>query len=303
MIRATLRAARDVDLVHLASAVAFRIVLAFFPALLAGVSVLVLVVDGASVVAVLERIEVVPAQIVEIAEQPIADAVDRARAGAGGAIALGTLIGLWAATGAAAALGRALTIIRGVDPWRRGLRRLGAALVLVVIGALALLALLVLLVVGEAVQELLLPGQLPAWATPLGTLVRVAVAGAVTAVAVAAAYRIAPDAPPVDRRLVTPGSLFAVGAILLLSAVVGRVVGGGLTLNPTLSGIGSIVAALIWLQACCVLLLLGALIDVLRARREGPPPEPGLVAARSTAEAASDRQHTADGGEGEHRKS
>lgn len=262
------------DVASLAAAVSFKIVLALFPALLAAVAIYALVADPEDLQGLLANL---PASVTEALSGQLDDFIDQAASG--GVAVVGIAIGLWAASGAAATLDRALTRAYDENEGRKLVAARGTALAVTVALLLALIAISILLVAGGAIENRIIDA-LPLTATAAGvvdffaTLGRYAVAVILLMLLFAFIYWIGPD---YEERpgwaWITPGAALAVVTWLLASALFGWYVSnfGSYTESDSIYGpLGNAIVFMLWLQLSMLALLLGAEVNQilqLRARR------------------------------------
>jgi membrane protein len=262
------------DVPSLAAAVSFKIVLALFPALLAAVAIFALVTDPNELAGLLDNL---PDDITEVVRPQLEEFIDRA---ASGGIAVGGIaLGLWAASGAAATLNKALSRAYDEGDDRKLLSARGIALAVTVVLLVALIAITVLLVAGGVIEDRILASLPLAETARLGldlasTVGRYVAAILLLMVLFAFIYWIAPD---YERRpgwaWITPGAALAVVTWLVASALFGWYVAnfGSYTAADSPYGpLGSAIVFMLWLQLSMFALLLGAEVNqvlALRARR------------------------------------
>jgi membrane protein len=252
------------DLGELAGGVAFRVFLSIFPALIAAVAILGLVVSPADIRAMAEDPPpFVPEAAVELLRPTLEELTAGAGAGAGALAVTGLLAGLWAASTAAVTVIKALNRINDVAVPRSFLRQRAVAATLTLALLTAMAAVMALLVFGPQLQRAILPAQLVD--SPLRYLVglgQVAGALAILSILFSFIYWLAPNRSPRGRwRWSTPGGLVATVGWLVLS--------GGFTLyvqtagdyNATYGALAGVVVLLIWLQLSNMVMLFGATID------------------------------------------
>ena len=246
-------------------------VLALPPLAITLTSVLALVGQGpASTDTMLEIIALVAPddEALDVISDPVRDVLEHPAAGWTLVIGVGT--SLWIAAGYVGSFGRAMNRIYGVPEGRPGLQLLGrhllTTLVLVVFAALVTLFAVVSGPVAQAVGETLdLRGALTVW-----ELLRWPIAVAAGLVVVALLYYTTPNVRYPHFRLVSAGSLLAVGVSLVASFAFElylRLAGHfETTYGAALAGI---VVLVLWLWLINVSLLLGAELDreLARARQ------------------------------------
>lgn len=265
------------DVPSLAAAISFKIVLALFPALLAAVAIYALVTDPNEIMALLDN---VPDEITEVVEDQLREFIDQAASG-GVAIA-GIAIGIWAATGAAVTLNKALSRAYDVGEDRKLVKARAIALAVTAALLFALIGMSLLLVAGGAIENRIL-GSLPITETAratvdfASTVGRYVAAIALLMVLFAFIYWIGPD---YERRpkwpWITPGAAVAVVTWLVASGIFGWYVanfGSYTDADSPYGPLGSAIVFMLWLQLSMFALLLGAEINqvlVTRARARRP---------------------------------
>jgi len=203
-----------------------------------------------------------------VISQPVRDVLEQPAAG--WSLVLGVVTSLWIAAGYVASFGRAMNQVYGVAEGRPGLQLIGrhllTTLALVLFAALVTLLSVVSGPVADAVGETLdLRGALTVW-----ELARWPIALTAFLVIVSLLYYATPNVRSKGPRLVSAGTLLAVGGAVLSSLVfqlylrlAGRVES---TYGAALAGI---VVFVLWLWLVNASLLLGAELDreVTRARQ------------------------------------
>ena len=265
------------DVPSLAAAVSFKIVLALFPSLLAAVAISALVTDPNDLTRLLDQLPDDFSQVTEIIEPRMRDFIDEA--GKPGVAVAGIAVGLWAASGAAATLNKALSRAYDEADDRKLVSTRGIALVVTVALLVALIAISVLLVAGGAIEERIL-ASLPLAesaqsALDVGSTVgRYVVAILLLMVLFAFIYWIGPDYEQRPRwAWITPGAALAVVTWLVASALFGWYVttfGSYTDTDSPYGTLGSVIVFMLWLQLSMFALLLGAEVNqvlALRARR------------------------------------
>ncbi|HSK95453.1 MAG TPA: YhjD/YihY/BrkB family envelope integrity protein, partial [Euzebyales bacterium] len=187
---------RNDDVPSLAAAIAFKIVLALFPSLAAGIAVFSLVTDPSELNDLLDSIAAVAPSAVEFLEAPL----ERLIAGraAGLAAVVGVVGGVWASSSAAVTLNRSLSRAYDQVDDRTFIRQRLAALVVMVALLLALVAIFLLLVLGDRIENTVL-GALPLTTTArdafdvIATLLRQVLAAGVLMLLFAFIYWVGPN--------------------------------------------------------------------------------------------------------------
>jgi membrane protein len=266
---------RNDDVSSLAAAVAFKIMLALFPALVAGVAIFSVVTDVSELPALLERLgDVAPAAVVDFLEAPLERLIQQQAAG-GIAIA-GIAVGVWAASSAAVTLNRSLSRAYDLVDERRLLKARLAALAVTVALMAALVVIFLLLVVGGQVEDRVLR-SLPLTEDALRlvdlvvTISRVLLAGVVLMLLFAFIYWLGPASR--ERQVypwISPGAVLGVILWLVTSGLFGFYVNtfGRYTGPASIYGsLGNAIVFMLWLQLSILALLLGAEVNqVLQLR-------------------------------------
>lgn len=264
------------DVPSLAAAVAFKIVLALFPSLVAAIGIFGLVTDPQDLSRLLDSLGgVVPAGVVDFLEQPLQDLIDAQTAG-GIAAVVGVVGGLWAASSAAATLNKSLTRAYDRTEGRRLVTMRAAALAVTVALLIALIGIFVLLVAGGRIEDNVL-ASLPLTATARAaidvgvTIVRYLLAAGALMLLFAFIYWMGPDyehRPPYA--WITPGAALGVVTWLVASGLFGLYAGisGNYRGSGSIYGsLGSAILFMLWLQLSMFALLLGAEVNqVLQLR-------------------------------------
>lgn len=275
---ATLARAKADDVPSLAAGVAFKIFLSIFPGLIAVAAVFSLLTAPGDLTRTLEALEgfdLVPSRAVDVIREPLADLVAGGGAGAGGLAAVGVLVGVWAASSAAVTLIKALNRAFGVAQPRSFVAQRLVSLVLTAALLATIVGVFVLVVVGNTVQEALLPAQLAGGPAGMafGTL-RLLAAVVLLMALFGFIYRLAPNRVPPAWSWTSPGAVVGVIGWLVLSGLFTLYVRNFGNYDATYGTLGAVVVLMLWLQLSMAVLLLGAELNAeleLRGRR-GPAP-------------------------------
>ena len=267
------------DVPSLAAAVAFKIVLALFPTLVAVIGVFGLRTEPEDLEEMLQNLTgALPPGVVEFLNDALTGLIENNTAG-GVAAVVGVLGGLWAASGAAATLNKALTRAFDEREGRKLVAMRGTALLVTIALLAALIGIFLLLIVGGNIENRLL-AALPLTDTARGvidfasTVTRYLLAAVAAMLLFAFIYWIGPD---YEQRpswaWITPGAVVGVVTFLIASGLFGVYTSqSGTYTGPSsiYGSLGSAILFMLWLQITMFALLLGAEVNqvlVLRARR------------------------------------
>lgn len=257
---------RSDDLPSLAAAVAFKIMLALFPSLVAAVAVVSLVTDPAELRELLDRVPA-PSAVTDFLEPELRRLIVGRTAGF--ALVAGACIGLWAASGAAVTLNRALTRACDMVDDRTLPRARAVALVVTAALLIALVGIFALIVVGGRVEDRVL-AALPLSVTARGVIDLVATVGRYVLSAgalmllFAFIYWVGPD---YDRRpsypWISPGAVLGVVTWMLASVLFGVYSGrfASFAASSVYGPLGGAIFFMVWLQLSMFALLLGAEVN------------------------------------------
>lgn len=265
----------EIDLPGLAAGVAFKIFLALFPAILAAAAIYGLVSTRAEVFASVRNLSAyLPTSAAELIGDNLRTIASAQTRTAGLLAVFGVLVGLIAATGAAASLMRALNRIYGISDRRRFLpqRLVGLAMALALFLALASLA--VLIVAGGTLQDLLLPErlQIPLITVPLGAA-RLALSFLVLVALFGFVYSVGPNRVPPQWQWLSPGAVVGVVGWLLVAGgfrLYTVTIGASTYDQASYGTIGGVIVLMLWLQLSMLAMLGGAELnaELERIRRE-----------------------------------
>ncbi|WP_291479241.1 YihY/virulence factor BrkB family protein [Corynebacterium sp.] len=274
--------------IDLAGSLAFRTLLALFPALIALVSILGLFGQSEeSVVSMLEEAEkVVPDTAWGSVEPVLAEILNTPSAGLG--LVLGLATTLWTASGFVKTFGRAMNSIYGT-PEGRGLIKYNIQMYLLTAFLLVLIALgLVALAISGPIAEMigstvgLQETTLQVWG-----VLRWVVVAVVVVLFVGLLYRTTPNIRVRGMWWVSPGAVLAIAGAVLASVVFFFYVVNFGNYNLTYGALAGVVILMLWLFIVNILLLFGAVVDSeverVRQLKAGVPAEENLqLEARDT---------------------
>ena len=279
VIRELVREANDHDVTGMAAEMSYRFLLAIPPLLIVIAALSGFVADWTGVTDPVGEImadirAALPSDAASVIEGQLRQVLERP---SGGLVSIGVVAALWAASGGARAvmkgMNRAYSVTETRPWWRKYLVALGLTLLL----SVAVLGGFMLLVVGqffvEEVAEVLFGEQ--EWARTAVSLARWPVAALLVVVGTAFLYWAAPN-ERVPFRWVTPGSLLFVLLWVIVTAGFGVYVEYYGSYDQTYGALAGVIVMLLWLYVTSAVLLIGAELNAILARRAGevPPDEP-----------------------------
>lgn len=263
------------NLFLVAGGVTYYVLLAFFPGLVALVSLYGLVSDPRQVE---QQVNAMSGMLPPSAQHLVSTELHSIVSASGGALSFGAVIGvlfaLWSASRGMSGMMSALDISYGETETRGIIRFNLMALVLtlgVIAGGLIAVALVAFL---PAVVTNTRSGVI-GWALLIGewpVLFLLILTG------LSLLYRFAPDRHPPRWRWITPGAGLAALLWIVGSILFSIYVSNFSNYNATYGSLGAVVVLLTWLYLSAFVVLLGALINAeaeRQARKDRPIPEPG----------------------------
>jgi len=251
---------RDDNLTDWAAALTYYAVLSIFPAFIAMISILGLVVDPATITRVVTDIvrQLGPEDAVSTFEGPI-EQISSNRSTALFGLIFGVAVALWTASNYVGAFMRASNAVyereEGRPFWKLKPIQLIVTLVLVLLAALVVLALIVTGPVAQAVGDAVGLGDaaVTAW-----NIAKWPVMLVVVMLMLAILYWAAPNAKPAGFRWVSPGSVVAVVLWIVASAGFAFYVGNFGSYNKTYGALAGVIVFLVWMWITNIAVLLGA---------------------------------------------
>ncbi|WP_108666118.1 YihY/virulence factor BrkB family protein [Euzebya rosea] len=248
---------------NLAAVVTLRIVLALVPSLIAAVAIAAQVVSTADIEAMVAAAgDLIPGSARDFVEDALQTALENLKEDGTVALIISIGAGLFAASGAAAALINALNKAydRKEDRGFVGLRLTSLG----VIGALALalIGMFVAIVFGPTLLELVLPQEV--LDSPLRLLIglgRYVAAITILMLFFGFAFWFGPNRDRPRLRFLTPGAVLGVGGWLLLSFLFGLYVSFSQSYAATYGAFAGVIVLLVWLNYSFTVLLMGAELD------------------------------------------
>jgi len=238
----------------LAAGVAFYVLLALFPAIIAGVSIYGLVADPQTV---RDQINQLAQTLSPETATLIGQQIQQVTSSAGGALGLATVIGILTALWSASSGMKAL--ITGVnlaydEPEGRKFVKLRGLSILMTLAAMVLLAVALALIVG-------FPAVPDSWPTVLqwtAAILRFVLLAVLLLAGLAALYRYAPDRDKPKWSWSSPGSVVATVLWVLASVGFSIYVNAFGNYNKTYGALAGIIILMFWLYLTAFVVLVGA---------------------------------------------
>jgi membrane protein len=259
----TVAGVKDNNLTDLAAALTYYAVLSIFPAIIALVSILGLVVDPATITRVITDTvrELGPESAVDTFAGPI-ESIAGNQDTAGIMLVVGLVVALWTASGYVGAFMRASNDIyereEGRPFWKLRPLQIVVTLILVLLAALVVLALILTGPVADALgsavglgDTAVLVWQIAKWPVMLLMVMFM----------LAVLYWSSPNAKPAGFRWITPGSVLAVVAWIVASAGFALYVANFSSYNETYGALGGVIVFLVWMWITNIAVLLGAKVN------------------------------------------
>jgi membrane protein len=276
-VKRTVREFRDDNLTDWAAALTYYAVLSLFPAFIALISILGLVVDPQTITRVITDVvsQLGPPSAVDTFREPIEQIANNRSAAVLGLI-LGVATALWTASGYVGAFMRASNAIYEREEGRpfyllRPLQIL-VTLVLVLMAALVVLSLVATGPVAKAIGDAVGLGDaaVTAW-----NIAKWPVLLAVVMLMLAILYWSSPNAKPAGFRWISPGAVLAVLVWIAGSVAFAFYVANFSSYNKTYGALAGVIVFLVWMWLTNVAVLLGAELNAETERgreiEEGVP--------------------------------
>jgi membrane protein len=251
---------RNDNLTDWAAALTYYAVLSIFPAFIAMISILGLVVDPATITRVVTDTvsQLGPESAVNTVKRPIEEiSANRSTAFLG--LIVGLALALWTASNYVGAFMRASNSIyereEGRPFWKLRPLQLLVTLVLVLMAALVVLALIVSGPVAEAIGSAVGLGDT---AVMVWDIAKWPVLLVVVMLMLAILYWSAPNAKPAGFRWISPGSIVAVILWVLASAGFALYVANFSSYDKTYGTLGGVIVFLVWMWITNIAVLIGA---------------------------------------------
>lgn len=259
------------NLTDWAAALTYYAVLSIFPALIAMMSILGLVVDPATITRVITDVvsQLGPQSAVDTFTGPLEE-ISKNQETAFVGLIVGVTLAIWTASNYVGAFMRASNAVyereEGRPFWKLKPLQLLVTLVLVLLAAAVVVALIVSGPVAEAIGSAIGLGDTAVTVWQIG---KWPVMLLVVMVMLAILYWSAPNAKPAGLRWVSPGSVVAVAVWILASIAFAIYVAEFASYNKTYGALGGVIVFLVWLWITNIAILLGAEFDAeLERERE-----------------------------------
>jgi membrane protein len=251
---------RDDNLTDWAAALTYYAVLSLFPAFIAMISILGLVVDPATITRVVTDVvrQLGPADAVSTFEGPI-NQISANRSTALFGLIFGVSVAIWTASNYVGAFMRASNAVyereEGRPFWLLKPLQLLVTLILVLMAALVVLSLIVTGPVAQAIGDAVGLGDaaVTAW-----NIAKWPVMLVVVMLMLAILYWSAPNAKPAGFRWISPGSVVAVLVWVVASAGFAFYVANFGSYNKTYGALAGVIVFLVWMWITNIAVLLGA---------------------------------------------
>jgi membrane protein len=259
-LKRTAREFSDDNLTDRAAALTYYGVLSLFPAIIALVSILGLVVPPATIIRVLTDTisQLGPSSAVNTFKGPVEQIANSQRT-AGILLVVGLAGALWSASGYVGAFMRAANAIYKREEARGFLRlrplQLLVTLVLILMAALVVVALIVSGPLAGAIGKAIGIGST---AVTVWNIAKWPVMLVVVTVMLAILYYFAPNAKQPKFKWITPGSVVAVVLWVIASALFALYVANFGSYNKTYGALGGVVVFLVWMWIANLAVLFGA---------------------------------------------
>ena len=262
-LKRVIRGFKDDNVTDWAAALTYYAVLSIFPAFIALISILGLVVDPATITRVVTDIvaSLGPSDAVNTFKGPI-EQISSNRSTALFGLIFGVAVALWTASNYVGAFMRASNSIyareEGRPFWKLRPIQVALTLVLVLMAALVVLALIVTGPVAQAVGDAVGLGDV---AVTAWNFAKWPVLLIVVMLMLAILYWSSPNAKPAGFRWVSPGSVVAVIVWIVASVGFAFYVGNFGSYNKTYGALAGVIVFLVWMWITNIAVLLGAEIN------------------------------------------
>jgi membrane protein len=238
----------------LAAGVAFYVLLALFPAIIAGVSIYGLVADPQTVRDQINQLaETLSPETAKLIGQQVQQVTSSAGGALGFATILGILTALWSASSGMKALITGVNLAYD-EPEGRKFVKLRGLSILMTLGAMVLLGVALALIVG-------FPAVPDSWPTVLqwtAAVLRFVLLAVLLMAGLAALYRYAPDRDKPKWSWASPGSVVATLLWVLASVGFSIYVNAFGNYNKTYGALAGVIILMFWLYLTAFVVLVGA---------------------------------------------
>jgi membrane protein len=268
-LKRTFKEFKDDNLTDWAAALTYYAVLSLFPALIALVSILGLVVDKATITRVLTDTisQIGPASAVDTFKGPI-NQVTSNQGTAGIMLIVGVAAALWSASGYIGAFMRASNAVYEREEGRGFFKlrplQLFVTLILILMSALVVVALIVSGPVAQAIGSAV---GLGSTTVTIWNIAKWPVMLVVVMVMLAVLYYASPNAKQPGFKWISPGSVVAVVVWVVASALFALYVAKLSSYNKTYGALAGVVVFLVWMWITNLAVLFGAELNA-EAERE-----------------------------------
>jgi membrane protein len=262
-VKRTVKEFRDDNITDWAAALTYYAVLSLFPALIALISILGLVVDPATTTRVITDIvsQLGPGTAVDTFTGPI-ESIAANQDTAGVLLVVGIATAIWTASGYIGAFMRASNAIYEREEGRPFFKlrpwQLLVTLVLVLMTALVVLSLIVSGPVAEAIGSAV---GLGSTAVTVWGIAKWPVLMVVVMVMLAILYWASPNAKPAGFKWISPGSVLAVILWIAASVAFAFYVANFSSYDKTYGTLGGVIVFLVWMWITNIAVLVGAALD------------------------------------------
>lgn len=248
-----LQEAKNTDLSTLGKSIAFSVLVAFFPGVVALISLYGSIADQSDVALLLQQsAQVLPGPMQPLVSDQVNELTNASSATLGLGAAFGLATAFWAVSGGLHSIVLAIDTAYEVTQ-ERGLVR----------GRLVALAMGAVTVLGAVLVTLLLTGL------PAVRGLRPIVGGVSIFVWLVVLYRYAPNRERPAWRHVMPGASLVFGVGLVATSLMSWYVANFTDYNETYGVLGGAIVALFWLYANAVILVVGAELNAVVEHRHG----------------------------------
>ncbi|WIJ23516.1 YihY/virulence factor BrkB family protein [Devosia sp. RR2S18] len=239
-----------------AAAVTYFLLLSMVPALTALVSIYGLFTDPATVTQHIQSLSsFVPEDGMAIIEEQLTRLSSTGGTTLGFALFFSVGIALWSASAGVKNLFEAMNIAYEERESRSFIKLNATALLFTLAGLLAIIAMIGVAVVVPVVLNVVGLGSGLEWLVQIGSYVVLAL---FLLAGIAALYRYGPSRQQAEWKWITPGALFAVVAIIVISILFSWYTSNFANYNETYGSLGGLIALLTWIWITMTVLIIGA---------------------------------------------